>query len=69
MSEAEMSIPNMARTYDAAIQSRADGKFISHFKEQTRIMFATNYGGAFFAISRFAPELYAKPNVMELKLT
>jgi hypothetical protein len=63
MSDAEMSIPTTARTYDAAIQSRADGKFISRFKEQTRIMFATNYGGPFFAISRLAPELYAKPNV------
>ncbi|SHL78512.1 hypothetical protein [Rhodanobacter sp. OK091] len=63
MSEAEMSIPTTARTYDAAIQSRADGKFISRFKEQTRIMFATNYGGPFFAISRLAPEIYAKPNV------
>lgn len=63
MSDAEMSIPTTARTYDAAIQSRADGKFISRFKEQTRIMFATNYGGPFFAISRLAPELYGKPNV------
>ena len=63
MSDAEMSIPTTARTYDAAIQSRADGKFISRFKEQTRIMFATNYGGPFFAISRLAPEIYAKPNV------
>jgi hypothetical protein len=63
MSDAEMSIPTTARTYDDAIQSRADGKFISRFKEQARLVFATIYGGPFFAISRLAPELYTKPNV------
>lgn len=63
MSDTKAFMTTTACAYNAAIQDRADGKFISRFKEQAQLRFATVYGGPFFAIAHLAPEIDSKANI------
>src|SRR5512139_662360 len=63
MSDTKALMTTTARAYNAAVQDRADGKFISRFKEQAQLRFATVYGGPYFAIALLATEIDTKANI------